>query len=250
MAQEERQGVPASRLAGLEKFAGQVFSNSQGKYTLDDFEYFDDTPLMSTGCLTVDANNRIVAGTQIDLFSVPQGGQAGQGYPAAYGNFTYADTNLQKGQAQGKFPANQSYIAIGGGFDVYCRPVDGNGNAILQGGVPVPSANDLFQIINSVTWNWNVGGTQSPTIFYEPLKMWPSGAGVWGIGAVGTVQAAANGGPLSQPRKFPFPLMFPPQIAATLNLTVSRTITDLTLPANSLVFIAMHLRGYMLSKVR
>lgn len=251
----DQRGVPATRLAGLEKFAGEVFANSQGKYTLDDYDYFDDTSLFSTAAFVVQGNGLAV--TQVGIFNAAVGtNSSAQGFPAApafnNGIMTYAETNLQRGQAGGKFPQNQAYVAVAGGFDVYCLPTSTNNGAyVSQGGIPIPDASDLFQIISSLTWQWNVGGNQSPTLFYEPIKAWPTGFGIFGIGAAGTTQAAANGGPVSAMRKFAFPLMFPPNTAAELLLSVRRPVTDLvSLNNGSLVLVGMHLRGYMLSKVR
>lgn len=248
----DQRGVPATRLAGLEKFAGEVFANSQGKYTLDDYDYFDDTSLFSTAAFQVTGNGLAVQ--QIGIFNAAVGtNSSAQGFPTTYnqGIMTYAETNLQRGQAGGKFPQNQAYVAVAGGFDVYCIPADTGTTLQSLGGIPVPDASDLFQIISSLTWQWNVGGNQSPTLFYEPVKAWPTGFGIFGIGAAGTTQAAANGGPVSAMRKFAFPLMFPPNTAAELLLSVRRPVTNLqSLNNNSLVCVAMHLRGYMLSKVR
>jgi len=250
----DQRGVPATRLAGLEKFAGEVFANSQGKYTLDDYDYFDDTSLFSTAAFTVTGNGLAVQ--QVGIFNAAVGtNSTAQGFPATYnqGITSYAETNLQRGQAGGKFPQNQAYVAVAGGFDVYCIPTTTAGGTTYQqaGGIPIPDASDLFQIISSLTWQWNVGGNQSPTLFYEPVKAWPTGFGIFGIGAAGTTQAAANGGPVSAMRKFAFPLMFPPNTAAELLLSVRRPVTDLvSLNNGSLVCVAMHLRGYMLSKVR
>ena len=251
----DTRGVPATRLAGLEKFAGEVFANSQGKYTLDDYDYFDDTSLFSTGAFTVTGNGLAVQ--QIGIFNAAVGTNAtAQGFPATFntnGIMTYAETNLQRGQAGGKFPQNQAYVAVAGGFDLYCVPTTTSGGTTYQqqGGIPVPNASDAFQIISSLTWQWNVGGNQSPTLFYEPIKAWPTGFGLFGIGATGTTQAVQNGGPVSAMRKFAFPLMFPPNTAAELLLSIRRPVTDLiSLNNGSLVLCAMHLRGYMLSKVR
>lgn len=249
----DQRGVPATRLAGLEKFAGEVFANSQGKYTLDDYDYFDDTSLFSTAAFTVSSNQLSVQ--QVGIFNAAVGtNSSAQGFPTTYnqGIMTYAETNLQRGQAGGKFPQNQAYVAVAGGFEIYCVPAATSGGTLVStGGIPVPDASDLFQIASSLTWQWNVGGNQSPTLFYEPVKAWPTGFGIFGIGAAGTTQAASNGGPVSAMRKFAFPLMFPPNTAAELLLSVRRPVTDLvSLNNGSLVCVAMHLRGYMLSKVR
>lgn len=253
---------PATKLQGLERFAGQVFSNSQGKYTLDDYDYYDDTSLISTCAFTV-LNGGLLPGrvNTFALFQTPEG-LTGQGFPVGY-QLTLAETNLQKGQAGGKFPANQAYVAVAGGFDVYCLPKTATSEPTdaFCGGIPLPTADDLSQVINSVTWNWNVGGRQSALLEYEPIKAWPTGFGVYGIsGSSGATQFAtatqgaalglANGGPVSSMRKFSFPLMFPPNQAADLTVSVQREICDLTLHEGSLICIAMHLRGYMISKVR
>lgn len=258
MAESNKPKIRATELAGLEAYANQVFEGSQGNYTLDDFEYMDDTSLFSQGCFTVVNGGAVdgltlLAGTEIDLFTTPAGQQSGQGWPAALKpTFTLAETNLQKGFSGGKAPANQAYSAVALGFNVYCIPSDEAGTAWTQrGGIPVPSANDLHQIVNSICWTWNVGGSQSPTIQYEPLVAWPAGFGITGIGAVGAVQAMANGGAGSSMRKIPFPLMFPPMIAAEFKLTVRRAPTNFeSLAAGTLVVVSAHMRGYMVSKVR
>lgn len=247
MDMENEKGTRATRLSGLERFAGQVFANSQGVYSLDDYDYFDDTSLFSTAAFTV-VGNGVNVGQQIDLFEAPVGSANGQGFNR---QLTYAETNLQRGQAGGKFPQNQAYAAVAGGFNVYMLPVDEEGNEVQTGGVPIPNDADLLQILQSITWLWNVGGNQSPTLFYEPLVAWPSGFGMFGTGAAGTFQAGSNGGPVSTMRKFSFPLMFPPNTAAQLQVAVRRQISNLvSVPNGTKVCVAMHLRGYMLSKVR
>lgn len=248
MADSALQGKPATQLSGLRDYAGEVFSNSQGKYTLDDYDYLDDTSLFSTAAFTT-ATNGLGLGQQI-LYTQPFGATGGQGFPAIY-PMSLAETNLQTGQQGGKFPQNQAYAGIAGGFDIYCIPTNTAGAFVSNGGINIPDASDLFQIASSITWQWNVGGLQSPTLVYEPIKAWPCGFGTFGIGAVGTVQAASNGGPVSTMRKFAFPLMFPPNTAAQLTVAVRRLVTDLvSLNNGSLVLVAMHMRGYMLSKVR
>lgn len=255
VAVREEDRKPATKLQGLERFAGQVFSNSQGKYTLDDYDYYDDTSLISTCAFTV-LNGGLLPGrtNSFALFQTPEG-LTGQGFPAGY-QLTLAETNLQKGQAGGKFPQNQAYVAVAGGFDVYCLPNSAGSAVTTQycGGISLPSASDISQVINSVTWNWNVGGRQSALLEYEPIKAWPTGFGVYGLNATGSTAngagAFANGGPVSSMRKFSFPLMFPPNQAADLTVSVQREICDLTLAEGSLICIAMHLRGYMISKVR
>ena len=248
MAEKEVPRARGSELAGLERFANQVFSNSQGAYTLDEFEYLDDTPLFSSAAFTVTGGT---IGGDFTLFSTPEG-SSGQGWPLAnFPQLTVAETNLQNGQSQGKFPQNQAYIGIAGGFDVYMIPADNAGNLTQLGGIPVTDPADLHQILSGITWSWNIGGRQSPTIEYEPIKAWPTGFGVYTSGAAGVAQASANGGPVSQMRKFPFPLMFPPNIAATLKIRVNRGPSNFnSIPNGSLVIVACHLRGYMLTKVK
>jgi hypothetical protein len=241
--------VSATRLAGLERFAGEVFANSQGVYALDDYDYLDDTSLFSTAAFTV-ASLGVAAGQAVDLFDTPVGTNGGQGF-AANRQLTYAETNLQRGQAGGKFPQNQAYAAIAGGFSVYQLPVNADGDAVQTGGIPIANDADLAQIVNSICWSWNVGGNQSPTLYYEPLVAWPCGFGIFGVGSAGAFAAGSNGGPFSTMRKFSFPLMFPPNTAAQLTLTVRRPITNLASVNNDArICVAMHLRGYMISKVR
>lgn len=43
----------ASRARGLEKFAAQVFAESQGRYALEEYVYFEDTSLFTTATFDV-----------------------------------------------------------------------------------------------------------------------------------------------------------------------------------------------------
>lgn len=240
--------VPATRLAGLERFSGQVFGNAQGNYTLDDYDYYDDTSLFSTAAFAIE-NNGLREGLTVDLFDSAVNSSSGQGFSR---QLTYAETNLQRGQAGGKFPQNQAYASVAGGFNIYLLPVDEDGVEVQTGGVPISTDADLMQIASSICWSWNVGGNASPTLYYEPIIAWPAGFGIWGTGAAGSFQAGSNGGPGSLMRKFSFPLMFPPNTAAQLTLTVRRSITNLggNCSNKAKICVAMHNRGYMLSKVR
>lgn len=247
--------IPATSLAGLEKFAGACFEGAQGKYVLDEFAYFDDTSLFSTVALT-DTAGVIPAGQEYSLFTAPVGTN-GQGFPAGI-NLTLADTNLPKGWEGGKPPANQAYVALAGGFEVYyCSSKTAAGQYYM-----INQAADLHQILSNVTWSWNVGGDASPRIRYEPIKLWPCGCGVAGVSTTSALDTAvairndagaqglSNGGVMASMRKFAFPLFFPPNVAVDCRLTVQKAINiGSTLVAAGQVRIAFNLRGYKLSRI-
>lgn len=243
--------IPATSLAGLEKFAGVVFQGAQGKYVLDEYAYFDDTSLFSTAQFAGAAP--VAAGVEQPLFTTPVG-QIGQGYAAA---LTAADTNLERGADGGKFAANNAYIALAGGFYVYM--VNAAGNPL-----PVDNPGDIFQITSNIVWSWNVGGEAAPRLNYEPIRLWPSAAGVHSGGVAfdsgapagvitalaATYPGLANGGPSSQMRKFAFPLFFPPNVAVDCRLTVTRQINWIGgLAGANNARVAFYLRGYKLSKM-
>jgi len=244
--------IRATQLTGLEKFAGVVFEGAQGKYTLDEYSYFDDTSLFSTAGFG--ATGAIAAGTEQPLFNAPVGA-IGQGIAAA---MTLADTNLERGWDGGKAPANQAYVATQGGFEVFCWNNLVPGTPVV---FPFELASDLHQVLASATWSWNVGGEASPRLRYEPIIEWPIGAGITGTGVTVGVQAAAvpeqnnglsNGGPVSKMRKFTFPLFFPPNVAVDCRVRFARlcTLTGTnTALATTQIRVAMHLRGYKLSKL-
>ena len=253
------QGIPATHLAGLEAFSGKVFSGAQGDFTLDNYSYFDDTSLFSTAFFPI-ASNAIAAGSTFNMFSVANG----QRDTVLGRNLTTAETNLQGGMAGGKFPANQAYVALAGGFEVYLLSA-GTAGAIGQVASQVPDAGLLHQIVSNISWTWNVGGVANPTILYEPIKLWPLGTGISGVSAldtqgftaVPTAQSQPQGltnGSKSMMRKFAFPLFFPPQVAVNNTLTVGRTIATggaaTACPSGTFVCVAFHLRGYMLSQIR
>jgi hypothetical protein len=275
MAENENK-IPATSLAGLEKFAGVVFEGSQGKYMLDEFAYFDDTSLFSTGSFPCSvAGGALVAGvipqgSEVGLFTTPVGA-IGQGFATP---LTEAETNLERGAQGGKFPANIAYVALAGGFNIYMAQPAGAAGLLL----PVDNPNAMFQIASNFVWSWNVGGESSARLRYEPLKLWPCAAGVASGGVNSTLidTAAAgppivitnvasrflglsNGGPASTMRKFAFPLFFPPNVAVDCRITAARMLDfaviagvfaagqGLLLSAGD-VRIAMHLRGYKLSR--
>lgn len=269
--------IRATQLAGLEKFAGVVFEGAQGKYTLDEYAYFDDGSMFSTTNFLSTAGV-IAAGAEQSLFSTPVGAN-GQGF-AAGTNLTLADTNMERGWDGGKAPANQAYVAVAGGFDVY--RVNADQDTDLAGSmVPILNAQDMFQIISGVTWSWNVGGDASPRLNYDPIKFWPLGAGMSAIGAgltevLGVLEpvvqpitdrtasttvgafgqlnqainfaAITNGGPASVMRKFVFPLFFPPMVAVDCRVRFQNGVTLQNTGADS-IRIAFHLRGYKLNRI-
>lgn len=240
--------IPATSLAGLEKFAGTVFDGSQGKYTLDEYAYFDDTSLFSTANFAAGA--AIAAGVEQPLFTSPVGA-IGQGYAAA---LTAADTNLERGADGGKFPANLAYVALAGGFYVY--RVNAAGDRL-----PVDDPGDIFQITSNMVWSWNVGGESSPRLNYEPLRLWPSAVGVYSGGVAAqlplvpgatpvTYPGLSNGGPVSTMRKFAFPLFFPPNVAVDCRVTNARQINFIgALAGAGAVRVCFQLRGYKLSRI-
>lgn len=250
--------IRATQLAGLEKFAGVVFEGVQGKYCLDEYAYFDDTSLFSTASF-LPAAAAIAANTEQPLFNTPVGA-TGQGFP---GNLTRMDTNLERGWQGGKAPQNQAYVATAGGFEIYLW--DNTAALANNQMLPMELDTDIHQVAASVVWTWNVGGEASPRLNYEPIINWPVGSGISAIGATGAVRDGAgvangpnlyasmsNGGPDSVMRKFTFPLFFPPNIAVDcrVRFAVPVTLTGvIAVVATSRVQIAMHLRGYKLSKL-
>lgn len=264
--------IRATQLAGLEKFAGTVFEGAQGKFTLDEYAYFDDTSLFSTASFDI-ATLTVAANSEQQLFYTPVGG-TGQGFSTAVAAassstvLTLADTNLERGWDGGKAPANMAYVAVAGGFEIY---------AVTSAGLTRPfNAQNLFQIASNFYWTWNVGGDANPRLTYEPLISWPIGAGISVTsGANGMIPASAtqtmsevasNGGPNSVMRKFTFPLFFPPNIGVDCRVRSTRacTLSDTALGAangqthqgnalaaytNGDLRIAFHLRGYKLSRI-
>lgn len=265
--------IRATQLAGLEKFAGTVFEGAQGKYTLDEYAYFDDTSLFSTASFEI-ATLTVAANSEQQLFYTPVGG-TGQGFSTAIAagssstTLTLADTNLERGWDGGKAPANMAYVAVAGGFEVYC--VTGT-----DGFTRPFNAQNLFQIVSNFYWTWNVGGDANPRLTYEPIISWPIGAGIGvtsgahsmrAASAVPTMsEVASNGGPNSIMRKFTFPLFFPPNVGVDCRIRSTRAciLSDSTIgtaagqthQGNALatytdgeVRIAFHLRGYKLSRI-
>ncbi len=252
--------IRATQLSGLEKFAGAVFEGAQGKYTLDEYAYFDDTSLFSTANFDLTTLD-LAANDEFQLFYTPVGG-TGQGFSNAIAaassstTLTLADTNLERGWDGGKAPQNMAYVAVAGGFEVY--GVDSSGFTR-----PITNSADMFAITNSIFWTWNVGGDANPRLSYEPITAWPIGSGInaqstspaYGATAeAGAVmEFCSNGGPVSTMRKFTFPLFFPPNVGVDCRVKCVRAITlrDGTVAplTGGNIRVAFHLRGYKLSRI-
>lgn len=257
------QAIPASNLSGLEKFAGAVFEGAQGKYTLDEFSYYDDTSLFSTAGFSMTAG-AVTAGTERYLFTVPVGG-TGQGIQddAADIALTNSETNLERGADGGKFPANMAYVAVAGGFHCYLYTATGDTPSNVV--VPIENPNDLEMITSNLVWSWNVGGDASPRLRYEPIKLWPVDFGIHAFALTRLSTSStpdlinnvvwtnlANGGPTAKMRKFSFPLFFPPNVAVDCRLTAARAFTltgTLGDTTDCNLRVAFYLRGYKLSRI-
>ena len=252
---QDGQQIPAVSLAGLEKFAGKVFEGAQGKYTLDEFSYYDDTSLFST-CQFTTASGVVAAGAEQSLFSTPVG-STGQGIQAVTTDtaLTNAETNWERGAQGGKLPANIAYVAVAGGFDIFLAT-----SATVPLLIPLELPNDLEKASSNLVWSWNVGGDASPRLRYEPLKLWPVDFGIYSAGTQRLSSSAVtpgwsgiqNGGPLAKMRRFAFPLFFPPHVAVDCRVTAAKAFTLMgTLGAGTSagLRVAFHLRGYKLSRI-
>lgn len=211
----------ATKLAGLTQFAGEVFYGPRGTYTLDEYRYFDDTPFYSTVRVKptiIEGKKFLKKGTVFELFDRPSGDIINDDDGNVIYGVSSAETNLQRGMAGGKFPANQAYVALAASCDVY---------SVKSGRRKPLSEDDKFNIGYVAIPTFNVGGNQSPLMIYQPIK------------------SMIHDGEM---HKFAFPLMYPPNICASYNITIQEDV-EVEFDIDE-VAIMVTFAGYTLSKVR
>lgn len=216
--------------------------------SIGDWGFVSPQDFYSTTFFTPSAINALGANLNGGLFQAAIG-DAGQGLGA--GNvMTIAQTNWKS--TGGRLGANEAFVGMDLGFKVFklrCAASNGVTAANLNSGggptlalassVLIPNTAALTQIVNNLSWFYNIGNTIPRTV--GPIAAWPQGAGAWmappqitagsiaGVATgvtvgntfaftatlTGTVQpgqAAQNGAPWALRRAFDAPFVFPPNI--------------------------------------
>ena len=234
----------------LAPYASMIVDQGKG-VTVSDLAFASAQDYWSTCAVAVNGSTAglIDANSEENLFE-KKIGDTGQGFTAA---LTISQTNNVNGD---RMPANQVYVGLKAGFNLYHLNDVGTLSAYKLFDVP----QDLAAVADNFCWSLNVGDGIKREI--GSLLSFPHGCGVdsgtqgqfitaAGAGAgIPNTQGAQNGGPLVEMRKLPLPVIFPPNIkvAITAKCGNTFTLTSTTFWAVSdAVAIEMTFRGYMMT---
>lgn len=142
--------LSATKLPGLEAFADQIFEGVDGQVTLNDYSYFDCTPVYASVRIPV-RGGQITSGSEFVLFGTD-----------ANRDDNLTDGNWGKLSIEGMLPSNMAFVAMATEFDVFRVTATGRKLPLCK--------DDLFQTTHACTWSWNVGGVASPTLQYGPIS--------------------------------------------------------------------------------
>lgn len=156
--QHER--IVAWDLPGLEKYKGVVLDGPQGKFMLDEYALYDRLPLYSSVDFAVDIEKQKLSACEKTLFYTHVD-QFVNGNNDSDGRILISQTNLQSGQAHGRFPQNCGFIATDLHFRLFSFDEFGSMLKI--------SKEDKHQIKNLITWSFNIGGRNAPKLMYGPI---------------------------------------------------------------------------------
>lgn len=155
----------------------------------------------------------VPANTEYQFLTAAQS-ETGQGWTAG---LTLAQTNSKF--SKGQPPANQCFVGTELGFSVWFNtPAAGSAlDPTNTQTTTLPTADDLFAIIQNFSWDLTIGRGITRTI--GSLLEYPTGGGAWAAqgstdGAVpALIQTSAQNGLPQQCRvKLPIPIIFPPLV--------------------------------------
>ena len=229
--------------------------------TVGDFAFTSAQDIYSTTFITPTADNTLPANINADLFQAAIG-DTGQGLASGV-TMTRAQTSwLDSG---GRLGANECFVGISASFKVFKIRVGGattgqtssslgcsltNSSTVL-----LPNSAAATQILNNLSWQYNIGDT-IPRIV-GPLAQWPQGCGAWqapadissgtvtgGTGTTpsivstftGTVQAGQgvqNGAPFEARRKFDVPFILFPNVKTSIKILSGNALALPTLAATN-----------------
>lgn len=243
--------APQSMYEDLAPFAGMVVDQSKG-VTVGDLVFASAQDFWSTGFIPL-STFTLPANSEVQLFS-KNIGESGQGSGTAV--LTAAETNNVNGD---RMPANQVYIGLKCGFQIYQVAANTLDPFPLVGPV------GMLKVTHNTVWSLNIG--DGIKRFIGSVAHYPAGCGVSvdaytfntvGLGAAalqgyrGTdgVAFCNNGIPsAAELRTLPLPVIFPPNIKTDIRLLTGGasvlTADDVT-SGNSIAY-RMTFRGYMMT---
>lgn len=201
--------------------------------TVGRLNYANTQDLYSDAAFT--QNGAVVpANTELQFFTAALS-EVGQGFASGL-TLNQTNSKFSKGQP----PANQVYVATHLGFSAYYT--DSLDPSVTQT-YTLPSANDLFALVQNFSWDLQIGRGITRTI--GSLLEYPSAGGSWASTTDATVDSAQNGDPSAWTAKLSIPIIFPPLVNVVLTAKTGNAFT-LSVQAQK-ICIRVNLRGFLMT---
>lgn len=210
--------------------------------TVGRLNYANSMDLFSDSLLTT-SNKNVSANTELPFFTTAQT-ETGQGFTTA---LTLGQTNSKF--SKGQPPANQVFVATHMGFGAYYQT---DANPANKQTFLLPTAEDLFSLIQNFSWDLQIGRGITRTI--GSLLEYPDVGGAWSTTRTSDATpvfsenpGAQNGLPGYCKVKLPIPIIFPPLVNVGLTAKCGNAFSLLDAAATSYVVIRSTLSGFLMT---
>lgn len=196
---------------------------------------------------TAGATQAVPANTELQFFTTAIT-ETGQGFGAG---LTLGQTNSKF--SKGQPPANQCLVATSFGVGAYYVTNAMAANPGVAQTYQLPTAQDLFAILNNFSWDLVIGRGIQRTI--GGLLEYPDYGGAWSTSrqndvtpTIAEFAGAQNGVPACHVVKLPIPIIFPPlvNVGITAKCGNAFSLVDQTVAGANLV-IRVSLGGFLMT---
>lgn len=203
--------------------------------TVGKLNYANQMDIFSDSLFTL-TGTTVSANTELPFFTAALT-ETGQGW----------STGLTLGQTNSKFskgqpPANQCFVARTMSFGVY---ITGSENPALAQAITLPSAQDLFALLQNFSWDLQIGRGITRTI--GSLLEYPDAGGAWSVQRTDVNTGAQNGVPACHTVVLPVPIIFPPLINVGITARSGNSFKLLNAAAESKIVVRSTLGGYLMT---
>ena len=213
--------------------------------TVGRLNYANQTTAFSDSTFALNGQ-QVPANTELQFFTSAIT-ETGQGFTAGL-TVTQTNSKFSKGQP----PANQCLVATTLSMGVYYSGTGGSLSPAAAQTFTLPTARDLFSLIQNFSWDLSIGRGISRTI--GSLLEYPAAGGAWSVSRSNDATAsitefagAQNGIPALCTVKLPIPIIFPPLVNVGLSAKCGNAFSVLDATANQNVVVRMSLGGFLMT---
>ena len=213
--------------------------------TVGKLNYANQQDLYSDAVNTLDGSSGIAANTEYQFLTAALT-ETGQGWS---NGLTLSQTNSKF--SKGQPPANQCFVGTELGFSAWFNGTSVDPTASQS--LTLPSAADLFAIVQNFSWDLTIGRGITRTI--GSLLEYPKAGGVYSAqqsqvaGTPATAQLGAqNGAPNCCAVKLPIPIIFPPLINVQITAKCGNSFVLSSAPsASAALVIRLTIGGFLMT---